>query len=141
MAYCDLDDIRTMMDEEELIQYTDDFDTGLVQTSVTDKAIAGADSLIDSHIATRYSVPVSPVPDIINGLAMDIAIYKISSRRSQAPDGIRQTYEDAMKYLEKVAAGKIVIPDASTAPSSESDDAVTITSSDRQFSRDSMEGF
>jgi len=141
MAYCTLDDIKDMMDAEEIIRFTDDADAGVVNTSVTDKAIAGADALIDSHIGTRYTVPVSPVPDIIVDLASDIAIYKIYSRRSGAPDEIRQKYDDAVKYLEKVAAGKIIIPDATSAPTSSSNDAVIITSSDKIFSRDKMKGF
>ena len=139
MPYCTLDDIKAMMDEDEIIRYTDDYDAGLVNTSVTDKAIAGADALIDSHIAARYSVPVSPVPDIIAGLAVDIAIYRIYSRRSQAPDDIRQKYDDAVRYLEKAAAGKVIIPGADSAPAGKGDDAVTITSA-RIFSRDSMKG-
>jgi len=141
MAYCTLDDIKDMMDEDEIIRFTDDADAGVVNTSVTDKAIAGADALIDSHIGSRYSVPVDPVPDIIVDLACDIAIYKLYSRRSAAPDEIRQKYEDAVKYLEKVAAGKIIIPDATAASTSASNDAVIITASDKIFSRDTMEGF
>jgi len=141
MPYCTLSNIKAMMDEDEIIRFTDDYDAGIINTSVTDKAIAGADALIDSHIAKRYSVPVSPVPDIVLDLAVDIAIYKIYSRRSQPPDEIRRKYDDAVKYLEKVAAGKIIIPDATAAATSTSDTAVTITSGTRKFSRTTLEGF
>jgi phage gp36-like protein len=141
MAYCTLTDIKDMMDEDEIIRFTDDADAGVVNTSVTDKAIKGADALIDSHIASRYSVPVSPVPDIIAELACDIAIYKICSRRSQAPEEIRLKYDDAVKHLGKIAAGKVLIPAATSASESASDDAVIITSGTRKFSRDSMDGF
>lgn len=141
MTYCTLDDIRDMMDEDEIIRYTDDYDQGIVNTSVTDKAIAGAGALIDSHLATRLSVPVSPVPDIIKDLAVDIAIYKICSRRSQAPEEIRTKYDDAVKYLEKAAAGKIAIPGAVSAPDSMSNDGVSMSTSTRIFSRDKMNGF
>lgn len=139
--YCTLDDILAMMDEAEVIRYTDDDDTGAINTDVTDKAIAGAGALIDSHLAVRYSVPVSPVPDILLDLAVDIAVYKISSRRGQSPEEIRKKYEDAIKYLEKVAAGKIVLPGASAAPTGSGSDAVAITTSPRIFSRDSMKEY
>ena len=141
MPYCTLDDIKDMMDEEEIIRFTDDAGAGVVNTDVTDKAIAGADALIDSHIGSRYSVPVSPVLDIIVALACDIAIYKLYSRRSAAPEEIRKKYDDAIKYLEKAAAGKIIIPGATSSSTSSSDDAVIITTSERKFSRDTMEGF
>lgn len=141
MGYCDLDDIRDGMDEEEIIRYTDDYDTGLVNTSVTDKAIEGAGAMIDAHLATRLTVPVDPVPDILRELAVDIAIYKICSRRSQAPEEIRVKYEDAIRFLEKVASGKTTIPGASAAPASRSNDRVSMSGSDRIFSRDKMKGF
>lgn len=139
--YCTLTDILDMMDEAEIIRYTDDTDTGLVNTDVTDKAILGAGALIDSHLAVRYTVPVSPVPDIVVELAVDIAIYKICSRRGQSPEEIRKKYEDAIKYLEKVASGKIVLSGAAAAPSGAGSDAVTITTSPRIFSRDTMTEF
>lgn len=141
MPYCTLADITDMLDENEIIRYTDDAGTGLVNTSVTDKAIAGADALIDSHLAARYSVPVQDVPDIIIGLAVDIAIYKICSRRSAAPDEIRRKYDDAVRYLEKVAAGKIIIPKADSAPADTSAGSAAVTSSKRVFSRSSLQGF
>ncbi len=142
MAYCTLDDIRDMMDEEEIIRYTDDHDQGIINTNATDKAISGADAYIDSLIASRYSVPVLPVPDIILGYAVDIAIYKIYTRRGRAaPEGIRNKYDDAVKWLEKVAAGKAKIPGIASAPSGSSGDSVSIDSSDRKFSRDSLKGF
>lgn len=141
MAYCTLDDILAMMDEAEVIRYTDDNNAGYINTDVTGKAIAGAGALIDSHLAVRYSVPVSPVPDILVDLAVDIAIYKICSRRGQSPEEIRKKFEDAVKYLEKVAAGKIVLSGASAAPTGAGSDAVAITGSTRIFSRDTMKGF
>ncbi|OGV64132.1 MAG: hypothetical protein A2283_12435 [Lentisphaerae bacterium RIFOXYA12_FULL_48_11] len=139
--YCTLNDILDMMDEAEIIRYTDDDDTGAVNTAVTDKAITGAGALIESHLAVRYTVPVSPAPDIVRELAVDIAIYKIQSRRGQSPEEIRKKYEDAIKYLEKVASGKIILPGASAAPTGIGSDAVTITTSTRIFSRESMKGY
>lgn len=141
MPYCTLNDIQDMMDEDEIIRFTDDDGSGVVNTDVTDKAISGADALIDSYLAARYAVPIAPVPDILLDIAVDIAIYKISSRRSQAPEEIRTKYDDAVKWLIKVAAGTVKIPSAASAPSDQSNDAPVITTSPRIFSRDSLKGF
>ncbi|MBU1193967.1 MAG: DUF1320 domain-containing protein [Proteobacteria bacterium] len=141
MAYCTLNDIQDMMDEDEIIRFTDDTGAGTINTDVTDKAISGADALIDSYLASRYSVPVTPVPDILLNFAVDIAIYKICSRRSQAPEEVRTKYEDAIKWLEKVASGKVKISSAASAPASQSNDGPVITTSPRIFSRDSLRGF
>ena len=141
MPYCTLEDILDSMDENDVILHTDDADTGAVNTDATDKAIAGADALIDAHIASKYSIPLSPVPDIINSLAVDIAIYKISSRRGAVPEEIRTKYSDAVKFLEKVATGKVVLPGAASAPATASTGAVKISSDTRIFTRNTMGGF
>jgi len=65
MAYCVLGDILDNLDEAELIRYTDDEDEGVVNTDVVDDAIAGAGALIDSYLAARHTVPVSPVPGCV----------------------------------------------------------------------------
>lgn len=141
MAYCTLDNIKAMMDEEDLISFTDDVGAGVVDTDVTDEAIADADAEIDSYVMTRYSVPLNPVPAIIKKQSVDIAIYNICSRRQRVSDEVRQRYEDVIKFLEKVPAGKVGIAGAASAPASSSNDAVTITSNTKIFSRDKMEGF
>jgi len=141
MPYCSQNDILGSMDEEDLIRYTDDFDTGIPNAEAVAKAIAGADALINAHIASRYLTPLSPVPDIVNSLAVDIAIYKISSRRGGAPEENRIKYDDAVKFLEKVSTGKVILAQAVSAPSSVSDDGVKITSDPRIFTRDDMGGF
>jgi phage gp36-like protein len=141
MPYCTLDDIKAGMDEDEIIRYTDDSDTGAIDTGATDKAIARADALIDAHIAARYTVPVTPVPDMLNAIAVDIVIYQIYSRRGQAPDEIRTKYDDAVKFLEKVSAGRVILPMAASAPESRSSGTVAISTSPRIFSRDTMKGF
>ncbi|MCF6246916.1 MAG: DUF1320 domain-containing protein [Desulfobacula sp.] len=141
MTYCTLDDIFGGIDEEDVIAYTDDFESGIVNIDNVNKAITGADALINSYIAKRYSVPVDPVTDMIKDLAVDIAIYKICSRRSAAPEERRDKYEDAVRYLKEIASGKAILPEAAAAPSDSSDHTVSISSNSRVFSRDSMKGF
>lgn len=141
MSYCTLTDILGRMDEADVIAYTDDDDAGVVDTDKTSQAIAAADALIDAHLSSRYAVPMSPVPDMIKKLAVDVAVYEICSRRDRAPDGRRQVYEDALKLLEKLGRGIAVIPGATAAPESVRSGRAEITSSSRVFSRDSMTGF
>jgi len=141
MAYCDLNDILGQMDEADVIRYTDDAGTGSVNTDAVNKAIAGADAIINGHISARYNVPLSPVPAIITTLAVDIAGYKIGSRRGSAPEDVRKKFEDAVRFLDKVSSGKAFIPGATSAPASASNDAVKITSDTRLFTRSSMGGF
>lgn len=141
MPYCTLGDILGSIDEEDVIGYTDDYGSGLVNTDNVDKAIAGSDALIDSYIARRYSVPVNPVTDMIKDLAVDIAIYKICSRRSNAPDERRKNYDEAKRLLDKIASGKVILPGAAASPAGTSDNTVKITSNPKLFGRDSLKGY
>lgn len=140
MAYCTLEDIQYAMDEDDVIRFTDDHDSGAVDTAVVDKAIADTGSLVDAYLASRYAVPLDPVPAVINGAACDIAIYKISSRRGIAAEEVRKKFEDAVKFLEKLAAGKAVLPGVDESTSGGTD-MVRLTSDIRVFSRNSMRGF
>jgi len=140
MAYCTLEDIQHTMDEDDVIRFSDDDDSGVVNTEVVDKAIADAGSLVDAYLAVRYTVPMDPVPAVINGAACDIAIYKISSRRGIAAEEIRKKFEDAVKFIEKLAAGKAVLPGVDESTSGGTD-MVRMTSDGRVFSRNSMRGY
>ena len=139
--YSTLTDMTEQIPEEELIALTDDADTGSVDTSVTDRAVADADSEIDGYCGRRYGVPLSPVPTIIRKFSVDIAIYNLFSRRQGAPEDRRTRYKDAVKFLENVARGLISLgaddPDATPSDAQKP----KISFSDRIFSRDKMQGY
>lgn len=139
--YCTQGDILDAMDESDVILYTDDDDTGGINTDAVAKAITGASALIDARIGAKYTVPLAPIPEIIKETACDIALYKISSRRGQAPEEYRNKYTDAVKFLKDLASGNSVIPDATPATSTVSADSVVFTSDTRMFSRDKLKGW
>lgn len=141
MAYCDLDDLKAKMGEEELISLTDDEDTGAVNTGVTDQMIVSAGALIDAYCARRYTVPFDPVPEMVKSVAVDIAAYKLFSKVGRAGDNIRNEYKDAVGFLKDVAAKKADIDGATIADTGKSSDQVVITTPGRVFSRAKMEGF
>lgn len=140
MAYCTIEDIRYAMDESDMIRFTDDDDVGIVNAQVVDKAVGDAGALVDAYLAARYAVPLDPVPDVVNGLACDIAVYKISSRRGIASDDVRKKFDDAVKFLREFADGKAVLPGATESATGGSD-TVKMTSDTRVFSRERMRGF
>jgi phage gp36-like protein len=141
MAYCTQADILDQVDENELILYTDDADEGEIDADVVAAAIAKADALIDAYLAARYSVPVDPVPAVLAGLCVDIAVFNLAARRNRESDSVRRRYEDAVKFLKDVAAGKAVIAGVTQASGSGSRDHAKIEADTRIFTRDKMGGF
>jgi phage gp36-like protein len=108
VAYSILTDLKEQLSETELIQLTDDAGAGVVDTSVTDRAIADADTEIDGYVGTRLEAPLDPVPDIIRKLGIDIAIYNLFSRRHDSvPETRKDRYRNAIAVLSKIAEGKM----------------------------------
>ena len=140
MAYCAQSDILEQISETELIHLTDDADAGVVDESVLERAIADADAEIDGYCGDRYSVPFTDVPDMIRKLSVDIAVYNLFSRRQGAPEGRKQRYDDAIRFLERVADGKASVPGV-TGTTESASDRVSLSSATRVFSRDNLEGF
>jgi phage gp36-like protein len=134
MAYAVLNDLVQMVPEEELAQLTAEAGE-LPDPAVAAEAIARADAEIDSYLAVRYRVPVSPAPDRLKALSVDLALYHLYSRRGVAPEVRRRAYEDAVAFLKLVAAGQAVIEGADGEATSDQQ-VEDFTGADRQFSRD-----
>jgi len=141
MAYATKTDIIEQLDEDTLIQLTDDAGAGTVDDSRVTRAIADADAEIDSYCGVRYSVPLSPVPPVIRKGSVDIAVYNLYARRRGAPEDRKDRYNDAIRFLRDVAAGKASLgaDDPDGAPGG--GNAPSIDYSDRIFTRDKMSGF
>ena len=141
MAYSIQTDILEQLDEDILIQLTDDADAGEVDADVVTRAIADADSEIDSYCGKRYTIPFSAVPVRVRKLSVDIAIYNLYARRKGAPEDRKTRYDNAIRFLKDVAKGLATLgeddPDGSPAESNAPD----IDQSDRIFTRDKMKGF
>lgn len=141
MSYCELADLEEQISEDELIALSDDAGAGIVDVSVTARAIADADAVVDAYCQDRYTVPLTPVPAMIRRLAVDIAIYNFYSRRDDtAPEIRKDRYKEAIRFLEKVSKGEIGLGAATPAPVNTSG-GVDIDSNDRIFSRSDMDGF
>jgi len=142
MAYSTKIDIFNQVESEVLIQLTDDENTGLVGEAVVTRAIADADATIDAYCQGRYNVPLSPVPEKIRQVSVDIAIYNLYSRRMDTMPEVRsERHKEAIRFLEKVSDGKIFIGADSPAPTNTSDRADITTDNQRIFTRNKMSGF
>jgi len=141
MAYSTKDDVLDQLDEETLIQLTDDDNAGLVDNDKVTRAIADADATVDAYCQGRYTVPLDPVPNKIRQVSVDIAIYNLYSRRDDtAPETRKDRHKEAIRFLEKVADGKIDLGTATPAPET-TGNAADIDYNERIFSRDKLKGF
>lgn len=82
----------------------------MLSAGAVDEALADADAEINSYVAGRYAVPLSPVPANIPRLACAIARYHLLG--SAADERERDAYTDARSFLRDVQAGRAVLESA-----------------------------
>ncbi|GMT42823.1 MAG: hypothetical protein IEMM0002_1234 [bacterium] len=140
MAYSTTQDVKDRISEDTLVQLTDTTNSGQVDDTLVQSAIADADSLIDSLISPVYQVPLSSVPRIIKERSAIIAIFKLHLFRSVNPGVWKDAYLGALEFLQSVAAGKATLEGSAPEPPATSDlsSNVDFESSDRKFSRDEL---
>jgi len=155
MAYSTIDDIRKQLPEATIIQLTDDEklnpatidpeDEDCVKIiSRIDEAVAAADGTIDAYCQSRYVIPLSPVPPKIRQISVDIAVYNLYSRKTLSMPEIRtERNKESLRFLEKVADGKIRLGASSPLPadSESSGSAASFGANDRIFTTTKMKGF
>lgn len=107
-------------------------------------AVGQAESLIDGYLAKRtYSLPLSPVPQLVTGWARDIARYLLHKDRKGKEDGdpIVRAYRDALKFLEQIVAGKFFLGGEDAIANNPNSLDVRFEASDNVFSRDQLRSF
>jgi phage gp36-like protein len=98
------------------------------------RAIIDADSFINGYIETKYDTPLSPVPEIIRKISVDVSIKILYQRRLGVPQGRKDAYDEDVSFLKDISRGLVSI--GGTDAPAEDDDAgpeATTVKSDRIF--------
>lgn len=122
MPYCNLEDVKNIVPEPELINLTNDEITSdsTINMDVLNLIINHADDLIDGYLRTRYKLPLKFTPSILQTISADISAYRVYLRRpSDIPEHIVKNYEKAISLLDKIQAGKILLDLPSEHPDEE----------------------
>ncbi|EQB2066966.1 TPA: DUF1320 family protein [Yersinia enterocolitica] len=126
--------------EKECIALTDRNFSGQIDDRVMDVKLTQASAEIDGYLAGRYPTPWPDTPGILVGRCCDIARYLLCGAGTQSTDEIRERYEDAIRYLERVAAGQITLGKLPNGEVVESSPRIRFSSAGRNFGRDSTNG-
>lgn len=110
--YCSINDVRnrnTLILSEDAV--TDQQITDNINTS---------QSIVDGMLADSYSVPVSPIPNIIKAITADLAasmsISNVTANNgaNESPTQAKQLEDHAMTLLRQIQSGKLTLQTTTT---------------------------
>lgn len=139
MTYATEQDIIDLHGAELLDLLADTDADGVRDPETVTRAIDDASALIDGYLSGRYALPLSQVPRTLATLCVDIAIYRMARSPDLLTEDIRQRYEDALKFLRDIAAGKAGLGLSEPAPEASSE-TVLVEGPERLFSRGTLRG-
>lgn len=102
MIYATLADVRRLLDEDELVQLTDDTDTGLVAEEVIVQELTEASKLIDDYAGG----PVAGEHAALRRCCAELVICALYDRRRGPPEHWKDRCKRAWAFLDEVASGK-----------------------------------
>jgi phage gp36-like protein len=141
MAYAQQSDLSpTRISASELVQLTDDTNSGLANAAVVTNVLNGASALIESYCGQRYTVPLQPSQQLLD-LCLDIAEYKLYLRRKRMKTDVRQAYEDAIAFLKDVSSGKARLDQPTTATPQVGAGDVQVTRVPERFTDDHLAAY
>jgi phage gp36-like protein len=136
MGYLTQDDVLLRFKEQELIQLTDHQGTGSADIELLDRALADANAEIEGYIGARYPLPLDAPIKVLVAYGFDIVRYRLYD--DQATDQVTKRYNDAVKFLSLVAAGKI---DLGAGPDNLNAGSPAIAAPERVFSGQSLRDY
>jgi phage gp36-like protein len=117
VAYATQTDLVPLrMSQKDLIELTDDANTGQVNTQIVAAALEEASGRVDSYCRARYVTPLQQ-SDTVKSLTLDIAVYLLFSRRRETriSDTVQQRFQQAMDFLKDISSAKASLDQPATA--------------------------
>lgn len=108
-TYCTQSDIEAEVGAPDLIAFTDDENTGTINTTILNNLIVNASNYIDGKVGNIYAVPFgNPVPPVIQSMCVTIVCYRLYRRRLAAQENntFEDDYNDVREILNKVNIGE-----------------------------------
>lgn len=119
MAYVTSQEIIAVYGRDVITEITDRANPplGRIDTAILERAITAATELVDGYLAKRYQLPLEIVPIDLQEHARVLVFYNLHRGLPQSvePEVIR-VRDDALKWLQSVAEGKILLNLPSSQP-------------------------
>ncbi len=144
MGYITNADIEERLGTSTYIQLTDDVGTGTADEDKVNEARLGAEGEVNSYLSRRVAVPVDLAsrPELagaLRSIVLDLVEYRLRGRRPPVPSGVSRRRDEAVQWLERVAAGEVLLPaQAEMATNSAAGAMTASTGSMRAMTRETL---
>jgi phage gp36-like protein len=142
MPYASQDGLIARFGAAALIDLTDRAipPEGEIDEGVVTAALEDTDALIDGYLAKRYRLPITGQHRLLAALAETIAFYKLHAH--VVGEKVAQDYRDALRTLERIAAGDVRLTGLEGAePAGSGAAGVRTTDRERPLTPENMKGF
>lgn len=136
-TYIDPSDYVDRFGLAELVDLTDRTGADRADKGALFAALADAGAEIDGHLATRFTVPISPIPALIRAIAADLTRQRLHGLH--VPDAVASATEHARSQLKALSAGRMTLPGAAVVNGGTS--APQISAGAKVFTDAALEGF
>lgn len=138
--YATREDMVKAFGQRECVSLTDRDFTGQVNDDVMNVALTQASAEIDGYLCGRYPVPWADEARVLVGRCCNITRYLLCGADTQMTPEIRERYEDTIRFLEKIASGKISLGRNIDGEAIRSGTGARMVSGGRAFGRDQTRG-
>lgn len=133
MTYASQSSLENQFGARAVLLASDRDKNGVADAGVLARAFSGADGIIDSRIGVVYKLPLQVIPDVLVEYAGHIAMYLMSADTGTYTEEKRQRYEDAIAWLDRLAAGKAVLPGQPEEPKTKAAGGIRMTVEAREY--------
>lgn len=138
-VFANLAAMQARFETRDLLQLSDDDNTGAIVQARIDAAIDSADATILSHIAARHSNAAELAGNpVLTDIACDIAFFRLW--RSNAPEWVETRWKAAMTALRDLRDGKTKL-DGGSEDAPPRPGQILTSSAPQKFGRKNLEGF
>lgn len=114
MPYITVDGLEWRFGAREILQLSDRDRDGVADLDVLATAIYDVDSMINAHLASRYALPITPVPDLLKWIAAQLV--RCNLHDDKKPKAVQDNCDKAIEWLVMLASGEIDLVDVDGVP-------------------------